>query len=105
MGINAESSSAREGASSFSLSRDELANFNANGFIGPFTLLEPAMMNAQWKQLRVQLFDRRNVVYPDALPGSTIYNYDRHLDNAFLASAISRPEIVGRIASILGPDV
>jgi len=93
------------GAGSFSLSRDELASFNARGFIGPFTLLEPATMKAQWKQLRVQLFDRRNVVFADAPPGSTIYNYDRHLDNAFLAGIISQPEIVGRVASILGPDV
>jgi non-heme Fe2+,alpha-ketoglutarate-dependent halogenase len=32
-------------------------------------------------------------------------NYDRHLDVDFLAEHITRPEIVDRVASILGPDV
>lgn len=87
------------------LSDAELADLNAKGFIGPFTLFEPEEMKAQWKQLRLQLFDRKNVVYADARPSSTLYNYDRHLDNAFLAGLVCRTEIVSKIASVLGPNV
>lgn len=89
----------------FFLSRDELAQFHTRGYLGPFTLFDPAEMQAHWKRERLQLFDRSKVVYPDAKPGTGVYDYDRHLDNAFLADVVCRPEIVQRMASILGPDV
>jgi non-haem Fe2+, alpha-ketoglutarate-dependent halogenase len=42
----------------------------------------------------------------DAISGATnIANYDRHLDSSFLADHICRPEIVHRVASVLGPNV
>jgi non-heme Fe2+,alpha-ketoglutarate-dependent halogenase len=47
-------------------------------------------------------------VYQDeaAQSGNTnIANYDRHLDSAFLADHMCRPEIVNRVSSILGPNV
>ena len=90
---------------SFNLSRDELVQFHRDGVLGPFTLFDPEEMRANWKQERLRLFDRRHAAYRDATPGSGIYDYDRHLDNAFLADVICRPEIVHRAASILGPDV
>jgi non-haem Fe2+, alpha-ketoglutarate-dependent halogenase len=89
----------------FSLSKEELATFHTEGFLGPYTLFEPEEMNAHWKRERLQLFDRSAVVYPDAQPGSGVYDYDRHLDNPFLADVVCRPEIVQRMASILGPNV
>jgi non-heme Fe2+,alpha-ketoglutarate-dependent halogenase len=89
----------------FALTRDELALFHTRGFLGPYTLFEPDEMKAHWKRLRLDLFDRSKAVYPDAQPGTGIYDYDRHLDNAFLADVVSRPEIVQRIASIFGPDL
>ena len=40
------------------------------------------------------------------MSGNTnIANYDRHLDSAFLADHICRPEIVDRVTAVLGPDV
>jgi len=90
---------------SYFLRREELAEFHTRGFLGPFTLFEPDEMKAHWKRLRLQLFDRRNVAYPDLQPGSGVYDYDRHLDNSFLADIVCRPAIVHRMASILGPDV
>ena len=87
------------------LSRDELAEFHTRGFLGPFTLFEPEEMRAHWKRLRLDLFDRRDAAYPEVKPGSGVYDYDRHLDNPFLAEIVCRPEIVHRMASILGPDV
>jgi len=89
----------------FFLSPEELQLFHTRGYLGPYTLFEPDEMKAQWKRLRLQLFDRKNVVYSDAQPGTGVYDYDRHLDNDFLADLIVRPEIVNRMSSILGPDV
>ena len=90
----------------FSLSREELAEFLDKGFTGPFTLCDdPDEMKANWKRQRLALFDRSKVAYLDAQPGTGVYDYDRHLDNSFLADVICRPQIVHRICSILGPDV
>ncbi|MBC9726553.1 chlorinating enzyme [Streptomyces sp. TRM68367] len=92
----------------FSLSREELAAFQQQGFAGPFTLYEPAEIKKAWGRTRLELLDRSAAVYQDdaAISGATnIANYDRHLDHGFLAEHITRPEIVDRVASILGPDV
>jgi non-haem Fe2+, alpha-ketoglutarate-dependent halogenase len=93
---------------SFALSEAELRNFNEHGYIGPFTLYEPEEMHEEWRRQRLMLMDRSNAVYAveHAESGVTnIANYDRHLDNEFLATHICRPEIAERVASILGPDV
>ncbi|KAB1910372.1 chlorinating enzyme [Micromonospora tulbaghiae] len=92
----------------FSLSPDELAGFRANGFFGPFQVYEIEEMKAAWRRERLQLLDRSKAVYQDeaAQSGNTnISNYDRHLDSSFLADHISRPQIVDRVASVLGPDL
>jgi non-heme Fe2+,alpha-ketoglutarate-dependent halogenase len=89
----------------FFLTPEELGLFHTRGYLGPYTLFEPDEMKAYWKRLRLQLFDRKNVVYRDAQPGTGVYDYDRHLDNDFLADLVCRPEIVHRMSSILGPDV
>lgn len=95
-------------ARDFTLSPQELASFKRNGYIGPFTLCPREAMQAQWKRTRLNLLDRSAAAYQDidAISGVTnIANYDRHLDDDFLAEHIARPEIVGRVSSILGPDV
>jgi non-heme Fe2+,alpha-ketoglutarate-dependent halogenase len=98
----------QEKVQQFSLSPQELADFHERGYLGPITLYDPQEMKARWKQLRLELLDRSNAIYQDdaAVSGNTnISNYDRHLDNDFLADHVCRPEIVDRVASILGPDV
>lgn len=95
----------KETPGQFFFSSAELEDFNANGFSGPFTVMDSEEMKADWKRERIKLFDRRNVVYSEAEPGSGVYDYDRHLDNPFLADLICRPEIVDKVVSILGPDV
>jgi len=92
-------------AADFFLSPEELAQFHRDGVIGPFTLFEPEAMKAHWRRERILMFDRSKVAYPDAPAGSGVYDYDRHLDNSFLADVVCRPEIAHRMASILGPDV
>ncbi|GAA3760265.1 chlorinating enzyme [Salinactinospora qingdaonensis] len=92
----------------FSLSAEELREFHERGYAGPFTLYEPEEIKDIWRRERVKLLDRSAAVYQDeeAHSGVTnIANYDRHLDQTFLAEHICRPEIVDRVSSILGPDV
>jgi len=82
--------------------------FKERGYAGPFTLCEPDEMTPFWKRTRLALFDRSKAVY-DGTAGGTgavnIANYDRHLDNAFLADLVCHPMIVERVCAVLGPDV
>lgn len=92
----------------FHLTPDERATFEKNGFIGPFTAYDQDEMKDIWKRTRLRLLDRSHAAYQDldAISGATnIANYDRHLDDDFLAEHIGRPEICDRVQSILGPDV
>jgi non-haem Fe2+, alpha-ketoglutarate-dependent halogenase len=94
--------------SQFKLTLAELGEFQRNGYAGPFTLYEPSDMVGRWRKERLRLLDRSRAVYQDSeaiSQGTNISNYDRHLDNSFLAEHIARPEIVDRVASILGNDV
>jgi non-haem Fe2+, alpha-ketoglutarate-dependent halogenase len=90
------------------LSAQEIEQFHRDGYIGPFDLYDPAEMEQHLRALRPKLLNTKRAIYAQgrALSGVTnLANYDRHLDVDFLASHITRSEIVGRVASILGPDV
>jgi non-heme Fe2+,alpha-ketoglutarate-dependent halogenase len=92
----------------FALSDREIDQFNRDGFIGPFKLYETVEMGASLQTLRPKLINTKTSIYrqQDAISGSTnLANYDRHLDIDFLADHITRPEIVDRVASIIGPNV
>src|SRR5580698_8977789 len=92
----------------FTLNREEIEAFHRQGFCGPFRVYQPEEIEARWRAERLRLLDRSQAVYQDeaAISGTTnIANYDRHLDSTFLAQHICRPQIVDRVASILGPDV
>lgn len=97
----------RQSIPSFSLTPDQLADFHARGYAGPFKVYEPDEMRALWKRERLSLLDRRHAVYQEsAAAGNTnIANYDRHLDSPMLANHICRAEIVDRVMSVLGPNV
>src|SRR5580658_2766399 len=92
----------------FPLSPGELERFQRDGYIGPFDLYDPAEMEAQLRALRPKLLNTKNAIYSSAKAISGVTNlssYDRHIDIDFLAQHNTRPEIVDRVASILGPDV
>ncbi|NIE88841.1 MULTISPECIES: syringomycin E biosynthesis L-threonyl-[L-threonyl-carrier protein] 4-chlorinase SyrB2 [Burkholderia] len=92
----------------FQLTDEELASFRKNGYLGPFTLYSPEEMKAEWRKARLRLLDRSQAAYQDldAVSGQTnIANYDRHLDDDFLADHIMRAEICDRVSGILGPEV
>jgi non-haem Fe2+, alpha-ketoglutarate-dependent halogenase len=95
-------------AHQLTLSQEEIARFHERGFLGPFKVYEIDEMKSLWRRERLRLMDRSNAIYQEeaAQSGNTnIANYDRHLDSDFLADHISRPEMVDRVSSILGPDV
>ncbi|WP_405469143.1 chlorinating enzyme [Streptomyces canus] len=92
----------------FSLTAEEIEQFHRSGFIGPFDLYEPEEMEKNLRALRPKLLNTKKAIYSQdkAVSGVTnLANYDRHLDVDFLAEHISKPEIVHRVASLLGPDV
>src|SRR4051794_36573787 len=92
----------------FALSDEERETFWKQGFIGPFTVLDEEKTVAAWRTERLVLMDRSHAVYTEewAVSGNTnISNYDRHLDNDFLADLVTNPRIADRVASVIGPDV
>ncbi len=82
------------------LTPEQKSQFNRDGFIGPFTLIEPRDMNQLWPRMRYELLNRKNAPYPDSK-----INYDRHLDIKELSDLASSPRIVNRLQSILGNDL
>jgi non-haem Fe2+, alpha-ketoglutarate-dependent halogenase len=92
----------------FTPTPEQVATFHERGYMGPFTVYSPDEMRRLWRKQRLHLMDRSAAVYDegDAQAGNTnIANYDRHLDSAFLADHICRPQIVDRVTSVLGPNV
>ncbi|NER94271.1 MAG: chlorinating enzyme [Symploca sp. SIO1B1] len=89
---------------SLKLSKNDLAKFDRDGFVGPFEVYSRDKMKANLQELRLDLLDRTNAVY-DRETGGYIANYDRHLDIPFLAQHIRRPEVIDKVSSILGPDL
>jgi non-heme Fe2+,alpha-ketoglutarate-dependent halogenase len=92
----------------FMPSAEEVAAFHERGYLGPFKVYEEDEVRRLWRRERLRLMHRSDAVYAEdeAQAGNTnIANYDRHLDNAFLADHICRPEIVDRVAAVLGPNV
>jgi len=95
-------------AVSYALTAQELEQFHRDGFYGPFDLYDPEEMERSLWAIRPKLIDSRRGIYSQAkaMAGTTnLASYDRHLDIDFLAMHITRPEIVDRVTSVLGPDV
>jgi non-haem Fe2+, alpha-ketoglutarate-dependent halogenase len=93
---------------SYALTDDEVEQFHRDGYYGPFDLYDPDDMERSLWAIRPKLIDSRLGVYNQdkAMAGVTnLASYDRHLDVDFLAQHVTRPEIVDRVTSVLGPDV
>ncbi len=92
----------------FALTESERERFWAQGFLAPIKVLDEDEMLASWRRERLALMDRSNAVYTEefAVSGNTnISNYDRHLDNTFLADIVTNSRITEKVASVIGPDV
>ncbi|CAL9626759.1 chlorinating enzyme [Streptomyces sp. enrichment culture] len=99
---------AQQRHATYALGPAELEQFHRDGYIGPFDLYDAADMERELRALRPKLLNTKRAVYGGdrTVAGATdLANYDRHLDVEFLARHITRPQIVDRVASILGPDV
>jgi non-heme Fe2+,alpha-ketoglutarate-dependent halogenase len=91
----------------YRLTEQELEQFQRDGFFGPFDVYEAEDMERALRAMRPKLIDSRQGVYHqgDALSGTTnLASYDRHLDVEFLAGHITQPQVVDRVASVLGTD-
>ncbi|MFD2588187.1 chlorinating enzyme [Croceitalea marina] len=91
----------------FSLTDKELKHLRDYGYVGPFDLYESDEIKAIWRRERIRLLDRTNAIYKEnTISGSTnIANYDRHLDNEFLAKHICLPQITHRLSSLVGENL
>ena len=80
------------------LSPEQLADFERNGFVGPFTALGPE-----------EMAERYPTVLQALLHPSPVYGFptprDHHLSCRSLYELCSHPAIVERVASLLGPDL
>jgi non-heme Fe2+,alpha-ketoglutarate-dependent halogenase len=79
---------------------DEKKFFDENGYMGPFTIYPPAEAEAMWTEIRLQLLDKTEAIYPDSR-----MNYDRHQDIKLLSDIVNHPDIVRRVQAVLGPNV
>jgi len=80
------------------LSPKQLADFARDGCAGPFTALGPAEASARHACVTRALRE------PSAVYGFPTTR-DHHLGWRFLYEICAHPEVVGRVASLLGPDV
>ena len=89
----------------FHMTPEELAQFERDGFCGPFTVYEADDMVDRWKSIRKALVDREYAAYPAEAFGqvTNIANYDRHLDVDLLSEHIMHPAIVDRVSSLIRP--
>jgi ectoine hydroxylase-related dioxygenase (phytanoyl-CoA dioxygenase family) len=83
---------------SFALTRDECLKFYRDGYLGPLTLVSPEEMAEMRAQSELEILNT---------PGPFPKNPEqmRHLDHPVVASIVSHPALVQRVASLLGPDL
>src|ERR1700749_462909 len=81
-----------------SLSAAEIAEFEEQGFIGPYTLCSPEEMH-RLHPLIDEAVERKSAPFRRDKWES------RHQDCRVFYDICASPEIVGRISSLLGPDI
>ena len=83
----------------FSLSDAEVEQYHRDGVLGPYPLLSEAQM-----EVAMRMIDRE-VIAPAARDDPTLHYHDRHLDHRTVCRICRRPELIDRVASLLGPDL
>jgi non-haem Fe2+, alpha-ketoglutarate-dependent halogenase len=79
--------------------KDNIEQFERDGFFGPIKVYEPDEATAMIREIRIQNQKRSNVLYDNNV------NYDRHFDIPLLSKHISNPVIAKYLQSIRGPDI
>ena len=85
--------------SEFQLTQTELQSFHSEGFIGPFQAYSPEEMTLIRNRIDNEVMETPSDIYGFET------GRDRHLDRQVIYDLITHPAIVGRLVSILGPDL
>ena len=83
----------------FALSDGEVEQYHRDGVLGPYPLLTEAEMAAARRVID------REIVEPAAKDDPVLHYHDRHLDHRTVCRICRRPELIDRVASLLGPDL
>ena len=83
----------------FALSDGEVEQYHRDGVLGPYPLLTEAEM-----EVACRVIDRE-IVEPAARDDPVLHYHDRHLDHRTVCRICRRPELIDRVASLLGPDL
>lgn len=83
----------------FPLTAAEVDQYHRDGVLGPFALLAPDQM----APLRERIL--REVITPAQRDDPRLHYHDRHLDHPAVCRLCRAPELVERIACLLGPDL
>lgn len=83
----------------FALSDAEVEQYHRDGVLGPYPLLAEAEMAAARDVID------REIIGPAANDDHNLHYHDRHLDHGTVCRICRRPELVDRVASLLGPDL
>jgi non-heme Fe2+,alpha-ketoglutarate-dependent halogenase len=97
--------------SPITLSQDELAHFEREGWAGPFSLLSPEEAQGLEPELRSCFARTRGYFYPPGVEeGDSFYSgaawfQSLHTLSPRLAAVGRRPEVLDRVEQLLGPDL
>jgi len=80
------------------LSAEEVRLFDAQGFVGPFTMCSPEEMAGIRERVENEVLQRTPPVSPDA-------RKDRYLDSRLIYDLCTHPAIRERMQSLYGPDL
>ena len=83
----------------FPLDAAEVEAYHRDGVLGPIQLVTPEQM----APLREQIL--REIIAPAEHEDGNLHYHDRHLDHGVVCRLCRGPELVERIASLLGPDL
>ena len=83
----------------FALSDAEVEAYHRDGVIGPYALLPPSEMQAAQAEID------RDIIEPAVDDDENLHYHDRHLDHSTVCEICRRPELIDRVASLLGPDL
>ena len=83
----------------FALSNAEVEQYHRDGVLGPYPLLPEAEM-----EVAMRVIDRE-IIAPAAEDDPVLHYHDRHLDHRTVCRICRRPELIDRVASLLGPDL
>ena len=83
----------------FPLQAAEVEAYHRDGVLGPFQLVPPEQMAPLRQQILCE------VIAPAERGDADLHYHDRHLDHRVVCRLCRGPELVDRVASLLGPDL